>query len=128
MITIKSECHMLTAHQISKAYGLNSVLKNISFSINSGDRVGLIGPNGCGKSTLLRILAGEETAVSGHVTLTPTHLQIGYLSQGFDPDPALTLIQLLHEVIGDPATLEAELINLAVQLATTPNDNALQQA
>ena len=149
---------MLTAHNISKAYGLNAVLKNISFSINSGDRVGLIGPNGCGKSTLLRILAGEETtyplegvrayplggvravsrtrppsvgnsdAVSGHVTLAPAHLQIGYLSQGFDPNPALTFAQLLHEVAGDPATLEAELTSLAIQLATTPNDDALQQA
>lgn len=119
---------MLTAHQLTKSYGLTPILKNISFSVNAGDRIGLIGPNGCGKSTLLRILIGEETAVSGHITLTPPTLQIGYLSQGFDPDPTLTIPQLLHTAVGDPAMLEAELMDIAIKLTIAPDDDALQHA
>lgn len=119
---------MLTVHQLHKAYGLDPILKNISFSVNSGDRIGLIGPNGCGKSTLLRIIMGRETADSGHVSLTPATLQVGYLAQGFEPDPTLTIPQLLHEAIGDPAILETELADLAMQLVETPNNNQLQLA
>ena len=66
---------MLTAHQISKSFGINSILDYISFSVNPGDRVGLIGPNGSGKTTLLRILAGQEAPDQGTVTISRPLLQ-----------------------------------------------------
>ena len=101
---------MLTAHNLSKAFGLTPILKNITFSINAGDRVGLIGPNGCGKTTLLRLLTGEERPYTGHVALTPSDLQIGYLAQGFEPEPALSLGQFMHQpsvtIIGETARME----------------------
>ena len=90
---------MLTAHALTKAFGLNPVLKNISFSVNAGDRVGLIGPNGSGKSTLLRIFAGLEQADSGHFQFTPLTLRMVYLVQGFEPETTLTLKQLLHKIL-----------------------------
>jgi len=79
---------VFTVHHLSKSYGLNPVLKKISFSLNRGERAALVGPNGCGKSTLLDIIAGVETADSGHVSATPSDLRIGYLHQGivFAPD------------------------------------------
>ena len=53
---------MLTAHHLHKSYNIRPILKDVSFSINHAERVGLIGPNGCGKTTLLRILANCELA------------------------------------------------------------------
>ncbi len=119
---------MLTAHNLSKAFGLTPILKNCTFSVNAGDRVGLIGPNGCGKTTLLRLLTGEELPNSGHIALTPANLRVGYLAQGFNPDPTLTLGQLLHQTVGDPAQLETDLAHLATKLAAEPERKELQIA
>lgn len=119
---------MLTANKLSKYYNLDPILLDISFSINTGDRVGLIGPNGSGKTTLLRLLTGEEQPDSGHVALSPATLRVGYLAQGFSPDPALTIGQMLHETAGDPALLEAELGELAIALADDPTSEPLQLA
>ncbi|MEM9777400.1 MAG: ABC-F family ATP-binding cassette domain-containing protein [Chloroflexota bacterium] len=118
---------MLTAHNLSKSYGIIPILKNITFSINGGDRIGLIGPNGAGKSTLIRILAGVETPDSGHVTAN-TGGRIGYLSQGFEPDPTLTLSEIISQASGDAAALENKLIELGEKLAADPNNPAVQQA
>ncbi len=122
---------MLTAHHISKFYGINKILDNVSFSVNSGQRVGLIGPNGCGKTTLLRILAGEEIPDSGLVSLNPSNLRVGYLPQGFDSAPNSTVKSLIREAAGNPEEAEdaeAELVRLATALATNPNQPKLQSA
>lgn len=117
---------MLTIHQLSKSYNIKPILKDISFAVNRGERVGLIGPNGSGKTTLLRIIAGQETADSGHVALSPGRVRVGYLAQGFEPDPTLTLGELLGQTIGDPAQLDAELADLASALAEQPEQPELQ--
>ncbi len=117
----------LTAHQISKNYGLTPILKNITFSVNPGERVGLIGPNGCGKTTLLRVITGQEKADSGHVAVSPDSGRLGYLSQGFEPDPALTLAELLHHEVGNLESMEMELGELGMALAEQPNNEQLQQ-
>ncbi len=119
---------MLTAHHINKSYGIHQILSDISFSVNPGERAGLIGPNGCGKTTLLRILTGEESPDSGLVTLTPSNLRLGYLPQGFDPTPNTTVDQLIQEATGDAAaaSLEAELARLAEALARDPDQPELQ--
>ena len=67
---------MLTVNSISKSYGINTVLDNISFTLNRGEKAALVGPNGCGKSTLLRIITGEEPPDSGHVRFTPACLVV----------------------------------------------------
>jgi ATP-binding cassette, subfamily F, member 3 len=119
---------MLTVHTLSKAYGLNPLLQNITFSVNAGDRVGLIGPNGCGKSTLLRLIIGEERPDGGVITFTPSGLRVGYLAQGFLPDENQTLGDLLHQTVGDPDELEAELGQLALALAEQPDLESLHAA
>jgi ATP-binding cassette subfamily F protein 3 len=116
---------MLTAHYLSKTFDLQTLFENVSFSLNPGERTGLVGPNGCGKTTLLRILAGLEPSSSGHVSRDP-HLRIGYLPQGFEPDPSLTLDEIISQHIGDINALEAELSTIAQALSGNPSDPALQ--
>lgn len=74
---------MLQAHQLSKSYGVNTLLAKITFSILPDDRVGLVGPNGSGKSTLLRLITGEEEPDAGSVFLSPG-TELGYLPQGVE--------------------------------------------
>jgi ATP-binding cassette, subfamily F, member 3 len=119
---------MLTAHHLSKSYGIHAVLKNITFSINTGERVGLIGPNGSGKSTLLRILAGQEQPDSGHVTWSPPGVRRAYLAQGFEPDPQFTVREILAQATADTAALEAEVAQLATDLAASSGDASLHNA
>jgi ATPase subunit of ABC transporter with duplicated ATPase domains len=96
---IRTEGNMLTAHHLSKAFEVQTLFENVSFSLNPGERTGLVGPNGCGKTTLMRILAGVELPTSGYVS-HDSHLCIGYLPQGFEPDPRLTLSQIIHQHAG----------------------------
>jgi len=117
---------MLTAHHISKSYGINQVLKDVGFTINAGERIGLIGPNGCGKTTLLRILAGEEVPDEGMVALTSPNLRMGYLSQGFEIDPQLSVTEVVSQATGDIRSMEATMVNLAKALEENPQDANLQ--
>jgi len=123
---------MLSAHSITKTYGLHTVLQDITFSISAGNRLGLIGPNGCGKTTLLRILTGQELPDSGTVAHTRSDLRIGYLPQGFDLDPSLTLAEACAPAPRrDPSTgfgvsPESALGELAAALGKNPTDKNLQ--
>ncbi len=115
---------MLTAHHLSKSYGIQTVLQDISFSISSGEHVGLVGPNGCGKTTLLRILTGQENPDSGSVAITRPNLRLGYLAQGCELDPALTMTEVFGPAPGlDP---DAALAGLAAALVREPSNPDLQ--
>jgi ATPase subunit of ABC transporter with duplicated ATPase domains len=71
---------MLKVSSLSKSYGGDPVLVDVSFVLNDGERIGLIGPNGSGKSTLLRVLAGELQPDAGSVWLDPAS-SVAYLPQ-----------------------------------------------
>ena len=83
---------LLTAQNISKTYMERKVLDNVSFFLNEGDKVGVIGINGTGKSTLLRILAGVEEADSGEVIRTGG-IRISYLPQIPEFDDSGSVLQ-----------------------------------
>lgn len=74
---------IVRANQISKAYGDNVVLKDLSFTIGRSDKIALLGDNGAGKTTLLKIICGIDRQYQGELSLDPA-LKIGYLSQEFE--------------------------------------------
>ena len=118
---------MLQVAGISKAYGGQVVLADVSWAVPEGARVGLTGPNGAGKSTLLRIIAGEVEPDRGTVALT-RGWRIGYLPQHIlgvrgvsVRDHALAAFAELHD-------LEARRSGLEHALATTPPQSAEYQA
>jgi ATPase subunit of ABC transporter with duplicated ATPase domains len=78
----------LVAAGISKSYGAEVVLADVSLVVPPRARIGLVGPNGAGKSTLLRLLAGLEEPDAGRVRRTPPSLTAGYLAQERDTDDA----------------------------------------
>ena len=118
---------MLTAHHLSKTYGIQPILQDISFNVSTGDRIGLIGPNGCGKTTLMRILVGDEKPDKGTVVHTRPNLRIGYLAQGMDFDPDQTLRSALGQATLSESDLESEVASLAASLAKDPENPQLHQ-
>ena len=119
---------MLTAHQISKAFGVEQVLADVTFNIGAGERVGLVGPNGGGKTTLLRIIAGKEPADGGHVRLAPGDLRMGYLPQGIVFAAGESVGDFLASGRENAQALSAELARLAEALMTEPQSALLQHA
>lgn len=81
---------ILACNNITKNYGVESILNNINLQIAEKDRVGIVGVNGAGKTTLLKILAGIEQADSGSVSM-PASTTIGYLKQRPDFDNTQTV-------------------------------------
>ena len=71
---------VVSAKDLTKAYGTDVILDKVSFHINKGDRVGIIGINGAGKSTLLKMLTGEMSCESGDYFIS-ADTKIGYLKQ-----------------------------------------------
>jgi len=118
---------MLTVHKISKSYGAETILESVSFSLNPGERLGLVGPNGCGKSTLLRILAGVEKTDAGRLHYSP-ELVIGYLPQGLEIDPQETVESFLESQVANPERVADQLARLANALASQQEQRELQQA
>jgi len=109
---------MLKASNLSKRYADNLIFHKVNLTLNSGERVGLVGPNGCGKSTLLRILTGEETPDTGSVHFTMPNVRLGYLPQAlaYDPDAAIQDVLAGMETTDEPY-LAARVEELAQRLA-----------
>ena len=88
---------MLQISNVSKTYGDDTILANVSFVVNPGDRAGLVGPNGCGKTTLLRIIVGQEKPDQGSVRLSPAGVTLGYLAQSLEFDPGATVGDVMRQ-------------------------------
>jgi ATP-binding cassette subfamily F protein 3 len=91
--------HILSCRNIDKTFDELTVLKDITFSLQSGEKIGLVGPNGTGKSTLLKIIAGILEQDAG-VIERAKNISIGYIPQNFDSFNSLTVSEFLTN-LGD---------------------------
>src|SRR5258708_20178415 len=114
---------MLTVSNIAKQFRGDDapILKNMSFTVNAGERVGLIGASGSGKSTLLDIIVGDIGADSGGIVLVPPDLRIGYLGQGVDPDSSALVQDVLYPNVAALRQAEADVERLAAQIGASTN-------
>ena len=83
---------VISANNISVFFGGQEIFDKVSFMVNKGDRIGLVGKNGAGKSTLLRILSGEQSPNEGSIS-TPNDSTLGYLPQDLDFEEGRTVQQ-----------------------------------
>lgn len=107
---------ILSAKDITKTYGVDTILDNISFHVNRGDRIGIVGANGAGKTTLLNILSGELTADSGQFFVSQD-ATIGYLKQKNHFDSEATVIEEVEKIFEPIKAMEKELADLSVQIS-----------
>ena len=115
---------MLSVNRVSKTYGIQTILEDVSFIINSGDRVGLVGPNGCGKTTLLRIITGLERPDAGRVAMEPG-VSIGYLAQGLEPSFGATVGEVVRSGIDGLRAAQQKVETLAEQMSTGSTSEAM---
>jgi ATP-binding cassette subfamily F protein 3 len=108
---------------VSKLYGAQTVLRDVSFRISSGQKLGLIGPNGSGKTTILRILLGHEDPTGGTAVLTKG-VSVGYVPQYVEYDDNETALDC---VLSEYNHLAAELREKEELLAET-SGKALHKA
>jgi ATP-binding cassette subfamily F protein 3 len=95
---------VLRLERIGKIYPTGEVLRDVTWEVKPGDRIGLVGVNGAGKSTQLRIIAGLEEPSSGSVVKQGSP-RIAYLQQEFDVDPQRTVREELFQAFGEAAVV-----------------------
>ncbi|MCK0190984.1 ABC-F family ATP-binding cassette domain-containing protein [Arenibacter sp. F20364] len=107
---------MLNIHNLSVSFGGEYLFEEISFRLNSGDRVGLIGKNGAGKSTLLKILSKDMPIDSGTIA-SDKDIKMGFLRQDIDFDLGRTVQEEAHQAFEEIKALEQRLDEINHQLA-----------
>lgn len=114
---------MLQIDGITLHFGERALFDNVNSIINPGERIGLVGPNGAGKSTLLKIIAGEQQADSGSISMS-NEATVGYLPQdGVEPDPDLTVFEEVEHAFADIMKLRAEFDAIQGKLETAASDS-----
>ncbi|AFY40733.1 ABC-F family ATP-binding cassette domain-containing protein [Nostoc sp. PCC 7107] len=115
---------IITLQSIKKDFGIKEILNNANFSVDTNDKVGLIGTNGSGKSTLLKMIAGLEPVDSGQI-ITSSGAKIIYLPQQPDLDENCTVLEQVFADSGEQMKLVREYEELSDKLAHYPENTQL---
>ncbi|MBE9197538.1 MULTISPECIES: ABC-F family ATP-binding cassette domain-containing protein [unclassified Nodularia (in: cyanobacteria)] len=114
----------ITLQSVKKDFGIKEILRDASFSLDTTDKVGLIGTNGSGKSTLLKMIAGLESIDSGQITFT-SGAKVIYLPQQPDLDENHTVLEQIFADSGEHLALVREYEELSHKLVHHPEDSQL---
>ena len=107
---------VISANQLTKLYGIDEILTDVSFHINAGDRVGIVGANGAGKSTLLNILSGELSCDSGNYYIS-SDLKIGYFRQNDLFTSEKTVYEEMLSIFSHLIQMENDMTQLSEKIA-----------
>jgi len=112
---------MIRLDRVSKIYPQGEVLKEVTWELKTGDRIGLVGANGSGKTTQFRMITGEVEPTTGDVIRT-AGAQIAYLTQEFDIQPALSVRDELGRAFSECHQIKEALHVVHTQMETTGPD------
>ncbi|WP_286905120.1 ribosomal protection-like ABC-F family protein [Clostridium sp. UBA1652] len=101
----------LSLNNVEKYFGANRVLKNITFEVNKGERIGIVGRNGCGKSTVLKLIYGTENLDNGSISIR-RGASIGYLEQIYGFEEGSTVRGILNIAFDELLMLERKMKSL----------------
>lgn len=107
---------ILSAKDLTKTYGVDVILQDVSFHINEGDRIGIIGANGAGKSTLLKILSGELSCDGGDFSM-PSDKTLGFLKQSDNFESENTVMEEVAAIFGGLEQMEQEMLSLSAKIS-----------
>jgi len=123
----KNIMSLLKVTNLTHSYGDNTLLKDLTFDLFEGEKMGLVGLNGSGKSTLLKILTGELIHESGGITWRPK-ISVGYLDQYLELPPGISIRQYLQTAFTELYTIEAKYNALNEQLAHSTDTKLMEQS
>ena len=108
---------MLNVHNLSVSFMGTDLFSGITFKLNKGDRIGLIGKNGAGKSTLLKVLS-KDIETSGGTMAFDTDIRMGFLRQDIDFVEGRTILEEAYQAFVEIKEIEVKLDEINEQLAT----------
>jgi len=107
---------MLNAHDITVSFSGEELFSGITFKLNAGDRIGLVGKNGAGKSTLLKIVSGEQEYDRGSMAFDKD-ISLGFLKQDIDFEEGRTVLEEAYQAFKEIKSIEEKLETVNTQLA-----------
>ncbi len=116
---------VLGVNRVGVSFGETVVLKDVTFSVNAGEKVSIVGVNGAGKSTLMRVLIGQDLPTEGEVYLAKDK-SVGYLEQLSSIPQELTVYEAGLSVFRELRAMERRLADLSEKMKTDPDPKLIE--
>ena len=118
---------VLDVNKVAKDFGYGSLFEDVSFSLNEGESIAIVGPNGCGKSTLLKIIAGIENTDKGSVSIKK-NAKVAYLDQlGSTIDDNRKVYDVLKDAFSEINAVEKQLKSYEKRIAEDNSEELLEK-
>lgn len=118
---------IIDVNKLAKNFGYGQLFEDVSFSLNEGESLAIVGPNGCGKSTILKIIAGLETTDKGTVNLKKG-AKVAYLDQlGSNIDDERTVYEILKDAFVEINTVEKQLKEYERKVSEEYSESVLEK-